>query len=69
MIITKEDFQHYWRRMKERTASSYSGRHFGHYKAAAHSDYLLEVHARAVKLVTKTGAARLRNEAPRFWGV
>ena len=42
--------------MKERTASSFSGRHFGHYKAAAHSDFLLEVHAKAIELVTKTGA-------------
>ena len=42
--------------MKEKTATSYSGRHFGHYKAAAHSDYLSEVRARTVKLVIKTGA-------------
>ena len=48
VIITKEDFQHYWRRMKERTASSFSGRHFGHYKAAAHSDFLSEVHAKTI---------------------
>ena len=49
-------FQHYWRRMKERTASSFSGRHFGNYKAAAHSDFLSEVHAKTIELVTKTGA-------------
>ena len=55
-IITKEDFQHYSKRVKERIASSYSGRHFGHYKAAAHSDYLLEVHTKHVALVTKTAA-------------
>ena len=36
IFITKEDFKHYWGRMKERTASSYSGRHVGHHKAAAH---------------------------------
>ena len=34
IIIAKEDFQHYWKRVKERTALSYSGRHFGHYKSA-----------------------------------
>ena len=34
----------------------YSGRHFGHYKAATHLDYLSEVHARTRGLVTKTGA-------------
>ena len=42
--------------MKERTASSYSGRHFGHYKAAAHSEYLSEVHAKHLALITKTGS-------------
>ena len=60
IIITKEDFQHYWKRVKERTASSYSGRHFGHYKSAAHSDYLSEVHARHTALITKTGATPSR---------
>ena len=55
MIITKKDFQHYWRRMKEKMTSFYPGRHFGHCKAAAHSDYLSEVHARTVELATKTG--------------
>ena len=43
--------------IKETTASSYSGRHFGHDKAAADSEeYLSEVHARTLSLVTKTGA-------------
>ena len=59
-IITKEYFQYYWKRVKERTASSYSGRHFGHYKSAAHSDYLSEVHARHLALITKTGATPSR---------
>jgi hypothetical protein len=43
--ITKQDFQQYWRKAKERTSSSLSGLHFGHYKAAAHSDYLSELQA------------------------
>ena len=43
--------------MKERTSSSYSGRHLGNYKAVAHSEYLSEVHARTLSLITKTGAA------------
>ena len=57
IIITKEDFQYHWKSVKERTASSFSGRHFGHYAAAAHSDALSEVHTRHLALVTKTGAA------------
>ena len=60
IIITKEDFKHYWGRIKKRTASSYSGRHVGHYKAAAHSEYLSEVHARTLSLITKTGATPRR---------
>ena len=56
IIITKEGFKHYWGRTKEKTASSYPGRHFGHYKAAAHSEYLSEVHARTLSLITKTRA-------------
>ena len=40
IIITKEDFQHDWRRVKERTVSLFSERHFGHYAAAAQSDLL-----------------------------
>ena len=43
--------------MKERTSSSYSGRHFGHYKAAAHSEYPSEVHVRTLSLITNIGAA------------
>ena len=60
IIIIKEDFQHYWRRVKERTASSFSGRHFGHYAAAAHSDVFSEAHTRHLALITKTGAAPKR---------
>ena len=56
VIVIEEDIQHYWWRMKERTALSCSGCHFGHYKAAAHSDYLSEVHAMTVELATKTRA-------------
>ena len=60
IIITKQDFQHYWRRVKERTASSFLGQHFGHYAAAAHSDLLSEVHARHLTLITKISTAPKR---------
>ena len=61
IVVTKEDFQHYWRRVKERTSSLYSGLHFGHYKAAAHSDYLSRIHALMVPLITESG------ESPERW--
>ena len=43
IIVTADNFQHYWKQAKERTALSYSKLHFGHYKLAAHSDLLSEV--------------------------
>ena len=56
VIITKEDFQHFWKRAKERMSSSISTQHFGHYCAAAKSDYLSEVHAKKLSLISKTGS-------------
>ena len=40
--------------------SSFSGRHCGHYAAAAYSDLLSEAHIRHLVLITKTGAAPKR---------
>ena len=57
IIIAKEDFQHYWRRKKEHTASSFSWLRFGHYTAAANSGLLSEAYARHLSFITKTGAA------------
>ena len=60
IIITKEDFQHCWRRVKERRASSFLGRHVGHYAAVDHLDLLSEAHAWHLALITKIGAAPKR---------
>ena len=62
ITVSAEDFQHYWRQMKERTALSVSGAHFGHYKAVGHSDFLSEVHALKLSLIKKT------RSAPKRWG-
>jgi len=35
IIISPEEFRHFWGRAREGTASSISGIHFGHYKSAA----------------------------------
>ena len=43
--VTCTDFQDYWKGCREKTSSSMSGRHFGHYKAASFSNYLSEIHA------------------------
>ena len=60
ITVSAEDFQHYWRRMKKRTSSSISGVHFCHYKAAGHSDFLSEMHALKLSIITKTGSAPKR---------
>ena len=39
-FVTTSDFQYSWRCANENIQSSRSGLHFGHYKAAAHCDYL-----------------------------
>lgn len=53
--ITRGDFQRYWKGVKERTSSSMSGQHFGHYKSAAHCDELSEFHAMFTQVVSSRG--------------
>jgi len=48
--ISRDDFISYWRRAWERTSSSILGAHFGHYKAAASSLFLAEIHALMTQL-------------------
>jgi hypothetical protein len=57
-VITKEDFQQYWKKTKERTSSSISGLHYGHYKATSSHDTLSEIHALMTELAV-TGASPL----------
>jgi hypothetical protein len=61
--ITRQDFQHHWRRSKERTSSSVSGLHYGHYKAATHSELLSEIHALMTELAVTGGAPLARWES------
>jgi len=55
ITITPEEFQHFWKRVREGTASSYSGIHYGHYKAAAHSDKISNFLAKKITLISRTG--------------
>ena len=43
--IEQNDFISYWSKAKERTSSSMSKRHFGHYKAASKNSTLSKIHA------------------------
>lgn len=54
--ITKEDFQHFWKKSRERTSSSISGLHYGHYKAAAEDDLLSKIHALMTELAVVGGS-------------
>ena len=54
VIITAEDFR-YWKKAKEKTQSSRSGLHFGHYMAQAESDYLTNLQVRKLNLVMRRG--------------
>ena len=62
ITITPEEFQFFWRRIREGTASSYSGVHYGHYKAAAHSDRISSFLAKKITLIARTGCP------PDRWG-
>ena len=53
--ISAEDFISYWNGRKEKTSSSFSGLHFGHWKAAAQSKNLSIIHAKSIELAFATG--------------
>ncbi len=53
--ITREDFIRHWRRSWERTSSSYSGLHYGHYKASIDCPRVAEFHALITELAFSQG--------------
>lgn len=55
MIITPEDFVTFWKRAKENTSSSMSSLHFGHYKAAAHSEQINKILAQQITVICHSG--------------
>jgi hypothetical protein len=55
VTVSIEDFQAYWKAVKERTSSSMSGLHFGHWKAAALDDELSEIHAVFTEIAVSAG--------------
>ena len=50
-----QNFQSYWKGAKEHASSVYAGLHFGHYKAAAHDNYLSEIHAMMTEIAMRGG--------------
>ena len=53
--ITMQEFQDYWKKVRERTSSSPSGRHFGQWKAIAKSDYLSAIFTKLTSLPVESG--------------
>ncbi len=53
--ITPEAQQGHWSKSKEKTSSSFSSCHFGHYIAGMRSDQVTYLHALVATLVTKRG--------------
>ncbi len=52
-LITKEDWGSHWRKAKEETSLSVSGRHFSHYKAGLHSDYISHLQSLFASFIIK----------------
>ena len=59
-VISVNDFQDYWRKVREKTSSSPSGRHFGHWKSIAKSSSLSSIFAKMVSLPTESGYSPTR---------
>ncbi len=53
--ITLEDFKYFWKRVKEGTASSYSGIHYNHYMVAAYLYNIDSLLSKQITLVSQTG--------------
>ena len=61
--ITQADYKRYWTRSKERTSSSLSGLHFGHWKSAADVPLLAETHALFSEIAVSKGYSPTRWQA------
>ena len=53
--VLRDDFIQFWKGAREKTSSSLSGRHFGHYKAASRNHNISEVHASFQHMASKSG--------------
>ena len=53
--ITSEDWKGAWAKQKERTSSSVSGIHFGHYKAAIQDERLCKIDADMADIAFTSG--------------
>ena len=62
IVLMDDQFRYYWRRFKERTSSSISGIHAGHYKIATYSNIITNFLSRKITLIARGGCP------PDCWG-
>ncbi len=55
IVITPNDFKHFWRKVNKFTSSSMSGVHYGHYKAAIQDELISEALALQLTVVMRSG--------------
>eukprot|EP00956_Cyclotella_meneghiniana_P043604 scaffold278788_cov93-Cyclotella_meneghiniana.AAC.1 len=55
--VHSHDFQHYWLHACERTESSKSQLHFGHYMAGSHDKAITELHVSSLNTIREIGIA------------
>jgi len=55
LVFWPEEYIAHWKGAKERTSSSPSGLHFGHYKSATYSAQIAHLHARFTQLIFMMG--------------
>jgi hypothetical protein len=53
--INKDEWRGHWRKVKEDTSSSFSGRHFGHYTVGQSSDHISHFHTVLASLILHRG--------------
>jgi hypothetical protein len=62
ITLRDEEFRYYWQRVWERTSSSISTIHFGHYKSATYSTTITNFLAQKITLIARCGCP------PECWG-
>jgi len=62
ITVTPDDFKCYWRRAREKTNSSMSLVHFGHYKAVVTLDRVSNFLAKKITVIARSGCP------PKRWG-
>eukprot|EP00956_Cyclotella_meneghiniana_P019077 scaffold32390_cov56-Cyclotella_meneghiniana.AAC.2 len=59
-MVHRHDFQNFWKSAREKTESSYSRCHFGHYVSASHDNVLSDLHVTSLNTFREIGIAPSR---------